>query len=84
MTAVYPSFVMVEREGLKLRVAPGATVAPGTMPRSRCGRRRSASRLRSRRRAENNAAGVVTEIGYLGTMSHYKVRLDSGLCSRPP
>ena len=28
---------------------------------------------------ENSAAGVVTEIGYLGAISLYKVRLDGGL-----
>ena len=28
---------------------------------------------------ENGAAGAVTDIGYLGTMSLYKVRLDDGL-----
>ena len=28
---------------------------------------------------ENGAAGTVTDIGYLGTVSHYKVRLDDGL-----
>ena len=29
VTAVYPSFVMLEREGLRLRVAANAVVAPG-------------------------------------------------------
>ena len=28
---------------------------------------------------ENGAAGIVTDIGYLGTLSIYKVRLDDGL-----
>ena len=31
---------------------------------------------------ENGAAGTVTDIGYLGTMSLYKVRLDDGLVLR--
>ena len=30
-------------------------------------------------RVENGAAGLVADIGYLGTVSHYKVRLDGGL-----
>ena len=53
----------------------------GRRSRSRCGRRRSASRMRSRDGAmpENGAAGTVTDIGYLGTISLYKVRLDGGL-----
>ena len=27
----------------------------------------------------HGAAGLVTDIGYLGTVSHYKAKLDSGL-----
>jgi putrescine transport system ATP-binding protein len=80
VTAVYPSFVSLEREGLKLRVAPGAIVAPG-MPAAVALRpetiRIASAQPESER--ENNAAGVVSEIGYLGAMSLYKVRLDSGL-----
>jgi len=29
--------------------------------------------------AENGVAGIVTDIGYLGTVSIYKVRLNDGL-----
>jgi putrescine transport system ATP-binding protein len=81
VTAVYPTFVMVEREGMRLRVAH-VPVAPGAI----------AVALRPEKIRishdvppgndevpENGAAGVVTDIGYLGTMSLYKVRLDDGL-----
>ena len=80
VTAVYPSFVLLEREGLKLRVAANAVLAPG-MP--------VAVALRPEKIAiapaspegatENGAAGVVSEIGYLGATSLYNVRLDGGL-----
>jgi putrescine transport system ATP-binding protein len=78
VTAVYPSFVMVEREGMRLRVAH-SPVAPGP----------AAVALRPEKirimytvpdgAFENGAAGTVIDIGYLGTMSLYKVRLDDGL-----
>jgi putrescine transport system ATP-binding protein len=80
VTAVYPSFVLLEREELKLRVAANAVVAPG-MP--------VAVALRPEKiaighappddAAENGAAGVVLDVGYLGATSLYKVRLDKGL-----
>ena len=84
VTAVYPSFVLLEREGLKLRVAASAVVAPG-MPAAVALRpekiaiARAAARRGEECAPENGAAGVVTEIGYLGATSLYKVRLDSGL-----
>jgi putrescine transport system ATP-binding protein len=78
VTAVYPSFVMVEREGMRLRIAH-VPVAPGP----------AAVALRPEKvrimytvpdgAFENGAAGTVTDIGYLGTTSLYKVRLDDGL-----
>jgi putrescine transport system ATP-binding protein len=78
VTAVYPSFVMVEREGMRLRVAH-VPVAPGP----------AAVALRPEKvrimytvpdgAFENGAAGTVTDIGYIGTMSLYKVRLHDGL-----
>jgi putrescine transport system ATP-binding protein len=81
VTAVYPSFVMVEREGMRLRVAH-APIAPGP----------AAVALRPEKvrimytvpdgAFENGVAGTVTDIGYLGTMSLYKVRLDDGLVLR--
>ena len=80
VTAVYPSFVSLEREGLKLRVAASAIVGPG-MPAAvalRPEKIRIAHAQPDGER-ENEAAGVVTEIGYLGAMSLYQVRLDSGL-----
>src|SRR6478672_4684443 len=76
--SVYPSFVMVEGEGLRLRVAH-APVAPGP----------AAVALRPEKirimytvpdgAFENGTAGTVIDVGYLGTMSLYKVRLDDGL-----
>src|ERR1043165_3753147 len=81
VTAVYPSFVMVECDGMRLRVAH-QPIAPGP----------AAVALRPEKvrlmytvpdgAFENGAAGTVTEIGHLGTMSHYKVRLDDGLVLR--
>ncbi|MBV8841032.1 MAG: ABC transporter ATP-binding protein [Alphaproteobacteria bacterium] len=80
VSAVSPSFVTLEREGLKLRVAPSAEVAPGAP---------AAVALRPEKIAiahaqpagapENGAGGVVTEIGYLGALSVFKVALDAGL-----
>ena len=77
---VYPGFVTVEREGLRLRLAQAEAVAPGTAAwvalrpeKVRIGHDVPTDI------AENGAAGIVTDIGYLGTVSVYKVRLDSGL-----
>jgi putrescine transport system ATP-binding protein len=77
---VYPKFVTLERDGMRLRVAEGAAVPPGAM---------AAVALRPEKirishaapdgEAENGAAGTVTDIGYLGTLSIYKVRLGDGL-----
>ena len=84
VTAVYPSFVLLEREGLRLRVAANAVVAPG-MPAAVALRPEKIAiahaqpQLAENGAAENGAAGVVSEIGYLGATSLYKVRLDSGL-----
>ena len=52
--------------------------------RSRCGRRRSASRMTMPDGAAPRTAPPAssTDIGYLGTLSLYKVRLDGGLVSR--
>jgi len=78
VTAVYPSFVMVEREGMRLRVAH-VPVAPGP----------AAVAIRPEKirimytvpdgAFENGAAGTVIDIGYAGTMSLFKVRLEDGL-----
>ena len=79
VSAVYPSFVLLEREGLKLRVAANAVVAPG-MPVAVALRpeRVAIAHAQPEAAAENGGAGVVAEIGYLGATSLYKVRLDSG------
>ena len=70
VTAVYPSFVMVEREGTA--PARGACAGrAGRRSRSRCGRRRSVSATRCPRAPSKTAPpGIVTDIGYLGTVSH--------------
>jgi len=80
VSAVYPSFVLLEREGLKLRVAANAVVAPG-MPVAVALRpeKIAIAHAQPEGAAENGAAGVVAEIGYLGATSLYKVRLDGGL-----
>jgi putrescine transport system ATP-binding protein len=80
VTAVYPSFVLLEREGLRLRVAASAVVAPG-MPAAVALRpeKIAIAQAQPEGSSENGGAGVVTEIGYLGATSLYKVRLDSGL-----
>jgi putrescine transport system ATP-binding protein len=78
VTAVYPSFVMVEREGLRLRVAH-APVAPGPIAVALRPEKIRLLHAVPDGSFENGAAGTVTDIGYLGTVSHYKVRLDDGL-----
>jgi putrescine transport system ATP-binding protein len=77
-TAVYPSFVTVEAEGLRLRLAP-ATVAPGPVAVALRPEKIRIVHDVAQEEAENGAAGVVADIGYLGTVSHYKVKLDGGL-----
>src|SRR6185369_1247403 len=78
VTAVYPSFVMVEREGMRLRVAH-APVAPGPIALALRPEKIRLSHAAPDGAFENGAAGTVTDIGYLGTLSLYKVRLDDGL-----
>ena len=78
VTAVYPSFVMVEREGMRLRVAH-APVAPGPVAVALRPEKIRIAHAVPDGAFENGAAGTVTDIGYLGTVSHYKVRLDDGL-----
>src|SRR5437868_12156468 len=78
VTAVYPSFVMVEREGIRLRVAH-APVAPGPIAVALRPEKIRMSHTVPDGAFENGAAGTVTDIGYLGTVSLYKVRLDDGL-----
>src|SRR5436853_864759 len=78
VTAVYPSFVMVECEGMRLRVAH-APVAPGPIAVALRPEKIRLSHAAPDGAFENGAAGTVTDIGYLGTLSLYKVRLDDGL-----
>ena len=78
VTAVYPSFVMVEREGMRLRIAH-APVAPGPIAVALRPEKIRVSHAVPDGAFENGAAGTVTGIGYLGTLSLYKVRLDDGL-----
>ena len=77
-TAVYPTFVMVEREGMRLRVAH-APVAPGPVAVALRPEKIRILHTVPEGAVENGAAGTVTDVGYLGTMSLYKVRLDDGL-----
>jgi putrescine transport system ATP-binding protein len=80
VSAVYPSFVTLEREGLKLRVAQAAVVAPGaSVAIALRPEKIRLAHAQPANDAENGAQGVVSEIGYLGAMSVYKVRLDAGL-----
>jgi putrescine transport system ATP-binding protein len=81
VTAVYPSFVMVEREGMRLRVAH-QPIAPGPAAVALRPEKIRVMHTVPDGSFENGAAGMVTDIGYLGTMSLYKVRLDDGLVLR--
>src|SRR2546430_12522773 len=78
VTAVYPSVVMVEREGMRLRVAH-APVAPGPIAVALRPEKIRISHTVPDGAFENGAAGTVTDIGYLGTVSVYKVRIDDRL-----
>jgi putrescine transport system ATP-binding protein len=79
VSAVYPSFVAVERGDLRLRVdqavaaAPGETVWVALRPEKIALRHDIPADA-----AENGVAGIVSDIGYRGTLSLYKVRLDDG------
>jgi len=79
VTAVYPSFVSLVREAMQLRVAQPAAVAPGATVAVALRPEKIRISHVPDHAAENGAAGVVTDIGYLGTLSIYKVRLDDGL-----
>src|SRR5437764_1864740 len=78
VTAVYPSFVMVEREGMRLRVAH-APVAPGPIAVALRPEQIRVSHTGPDGAFEHGAAGTVTDIGYLGALSVYKVRIDDRL-----
>jgi putrescine transport system ATP-binding protein len=81
---VYPGFVTVERNGLRLRISQPEAVAPGmsvwvALRPEKIGIGHDVPQSATGGAAENGASGVVTDIGYLGTLSIYKVRLDDGL-----
>jgi putrescine transport system ATP-binding protein len=82
VTAVYPSFVTVEREGMRMRIAHGA-VAPGAVAVALRPEKIRISHemphVAEAHTLENGVAGIVTDIGYLGTLSLYKVRVDNGI-----
>jgi putrescine transport system ATP-binding protein len=78
VTEVYPAFVTFEREGMRLRL-PHADVAPGAAALALRPEKIRIAHEVPDGAAENGAAGVVADIGYLGTLSLYKVRLDGGL-----
>src|SRR5262249_42502037 len=74
-TEAYPSFVPFARGGLRLRL-PHHDIAPGGAALALRPEKISIARETPEGAAENGTAGVVTDIGYLGTMSLYKVKLD--------
>ena len=78
VTAVYPSFVTLERDGMRLRAAATA-VAPGAAALALRPEKIRIGHAVPEGEAENGAAGTITDIGYLGTLSIYKVRLAGGL-----
>ena len=80
VSAVYPSFVTVERGDMKLRVDQAVAVAPGeTVWVALRPEKIALAHEVPANTTENGAAGVVTDIGYRGTVSLIKVRLDDGL-----
>jgi putrescine transport system ATP-binding protein len=80
VSAIYPSFVTAERANLRLRVDQSVAVAPGeTVWIALRPEKIALGHDVPANGGENGAAGVVTDIGYRGTVSLYKVRLDDGL-----
>ncbi|MEJ0075312.1 MAG: ABC transporter ATP-binding protein [Alphaproteobacteria bacterium] len=75
---VYPSFVTFVHEALRLRL-PHHDIAPGAAAIALRPEKIRIAREMPEDAAENSAAGIVSDIGYLGTVSHYKVKLDGGL-----
>jgi putrescine transport system ATP-binding protein len=78
VTAVYPSFVTLERDGMRLRAA-GQAAAPGPAALALRPEKIRIGHAVPEGEPENGAAGTITDIGYLGTLSVYKVRIDDGL-----
>jgi putrescine transport system ATP-binding protein len=80
VSAVYPGFVTVEREGLRLRVDQAVAIAPGeTVWVALRPEKIALGHDVPADSTENGVAGTVTDIGYRGTLSLAKVRLDDGL-----
>jgi putrescine transport system ATP-binding protein len=77
VTAVYPTFVEIACEGACLRV-PHTDVAPGPVTLALRPEKIRISRKQPEN-ASNSFSGTVSDIGYLGALSIYKVRLGSGL-----
>jgi putrescine transport system ATP-binding protein len=79
VSTIYPGLVMIERGDMRLRVdqelavAPGETVCVALRPEKIALRHDVPAN-----NADNGVAGVVTDIGYRGTLSLFKVRLDDG------
>jgi len=78
VTEVYPSFVTFMNGALRLRL-PDHDIAPGAAAVALRPEKIGIAHEMPQDMAENGAAGIVTDIGYLGTMSVYKVKIDSGL-----
>jgi putrescine transport system ATP-binding protein len=78
VTEVYPAFVTFEHDGVRLRL-PHADIAPGAAALALRPEKIRIAHDAQQGAAENAASGTVTDIGYLGTVSLYKVRLDNGL-----
>jgi putrescine transport system ATP-binding protein len=80
VTATYPSFVALERQGLKLRVTPSVAVAPGMkVALALRPEKVTLAHAQPANDNENGAGGVVADIGYLGVLSLFKVQLDAGI-----
>jgi putrescine transport system ATP-binding protein len=75
---VYPSFVRFDAGALRLRL-PHADVAPGPAAVALRPEKIRIAHAVPEGDSENGAAGTVTDIGYLGTLSIYKVRMDGDL-----
>jgi putrescine transport system ATP-binding protein len=78
VTEVYPTFLTFEREGQRLRL-PHAEVAPGSATIALRPEKIRIAHQVPEDASEAGASGVVADIGYLGNMSIYRVKLDDGL-----
>jgi putrescine transport system ATP-binding protein len=78
VTGVYPSFVSFEAGAMKVRL-PHSDVAPGPAALALRPEKIRIGHAVPANDSENGVAGVVTDIGYLGTLSIYKVRVTEEL-----